>query len=156
MYCPKCGNEVNDGDIFCKSCGEQIKKDNAPLFELKAKKNGVQAILLYLSFVIIHILILSIIAMIAITIMKSNGTYYGPVAFKASCKQWGLVFNPLGCLIISLIIMKVKNLFKSKKAYIMLAVGMIMAFLFSAVAGFIFPAIMTRYKAEKTVTAASN
>lgn len=149
MYCPKCGSEINNEDIFCKSCGTQLKKDEAPLFDLKVKKTGLQKFLLYISFVLIQIAILSIIAMVAITIMKSNGTYHGPIAFKAACKHWGLILNPLGCLIISLIIMKAKNLFKCKKAYIMLVVGMIMAFLFSAIAGFIFPAIMTGYKAEE-------
>lgn len=26
MFCSKCGNEINEGDIFCPTCGQQVKK----------------------------------------------------------------------------------------------------------------------------------
>lgn len=28
MFCPKCGNEINESDIFCSKCGHQINKES--------------------------------------------------------------------------------------------------------------------------------
>lgn len=149
MFCPKCGKEVNENDVFCKSCGEQIKKENIPLFDLKPKKTGWQAFLLYLVFVIGQIMFLSFVAYIAITIMKAQGIQVNPVEFKNTSKHWGLLLNPLTAFVLSLVVMKIKNLFKSKKAYIMLFFAIVMSYLFSAVIGFIFPAVLTRFQAEE-------
>jgi len=24
MFCPKCGNQMNDNDVFCGSCGSRV------------------------------------------------------------------------------------------------------------------------------------
>ena len=147
MFCPKCGKEMSESDVFCKSCGEQIKKDDSSLFDLKPKKTGWQAFLLYLVFVIGQILFLSFVAYIAIIIMKAQGILVNPAEFKHTSKHWGLLLNPLTALILSLVVMKIENLFKSKKAYIMLFFAIVMSYLFSAIVGFIFPAVLTRFRA---------
>ncbi len=147
MFCPKCGKEMDDADVFCKSCGEQVKKNlpEVPLLDLKPKKTGWQAFLIYLLFVVGQILLLSFIAYIIITVMKAQGTVIDPKMFKDTSKKWGLLFNPLTATVLSLVIMKIKNLFNSKKAYIMLFFAIVMSYLFSAVIGFIFPAVLTRF-----------
>ena len=35
-YCAKCGNVIDMSDSFCKSCGEKIKNNVAPLHGPKA------------------------------------------------------------------------------------------------------------------------
>ena len=147
MFCPKCGKEICDADVFCKSCGEQLKKekDCTLLLDLKPRKTGWQAVLIYFIFVIGQILLLSFVAYIMMTVMKAQGTPVEPVTFKADTKKWGLLFNPLTAMVLSLVIMKIKNLFNSKKAYAMLVFAIIVSYLFSAVIGFIFPAVLTRF-----------
>ncbi len=147
MFCPKCGKEMDNADVFCKSCGEQVKKDNVEvsLLDFKPKKTGWQALLIYLLFVVGQILLLSFIAYIMMTVMKAQGATIDPVTFRATSKKWGLLFNPLTAMVLSLVIMKIKNLFNSKKAYVMLFFAIVMSYLFSAVIGFIFPAVLTRF-----------
>lgn len=28
IFCPNCGNQINDNEKFCSKCGNQIKQDN--------------------------------------------------------------------------------------------------------------------------------
>lgn len=40
-YCPKCGKEVEDGDRFCRNCGndfETLNKDEGATYEVKETK----------------------------------------------------------------------------------------------------------------------
>ena len=55
MKCSKCGNELNDGDLFCGKCGNKIKKSSTKKFSIR------QAILIItISTVILLILIISL------------------------------------------------------------------------------------------------
>ena len=37
MYCKKCGNKVNDGDVFCQSCGAEIENPEEAAASLKGE-----------------------------------------------------------------------------------------------------------------------
>lgn len=55
MKCNKCGNELNDGELFCGKCGNKIKKSSTKKFSMR------QAILIITSStIIILILIISL------------------------------------------------------------------------------------------------
>ena len=49
MKCPKCGKEVNDGELFCGNCGYNLAQNNKPSVQTKAqvkKPNNTNKIIL--------------------------------------------------------------------------------------------------------------
>ena len=44
MFCPKCGNQVSDGDLFCRSCGARLKEENAAQAVQAAPKPDVEKV----------------------------------------------------------------------------------------------------------------
>ena len=146
MYCPKCGNETNKDDSYCKSCGEQVNPKDAPLFDFEPKKTGVQALLLYLAFSIIQILILTFISFVLMGIFEAKGMSITSLEYKESAKKMHLFFNSLSTCVLCVMIMGAKNLFRENKPYLMMILGIICSILYGGVVGFVFPAFMTRFK----------
>ena len=38
MFCPKCGKETEDGELFCGNCGAKMETEPAPKAGKSAKK----------------------------------------------------------------------------------------------------------------------
>ena len=65
MYCPKCGKETNDGDVFCSFCGERLEGENNSVIaagEYPKKKN--HKVLICLMSVAVIILLIAIINLV--------------------------------------------------------------------------------------------
>ena len=66
MFCPKCGNEINDNGRFCPKCGFEFRKETVPNYAnnqvtQKKKKGfsktvkiviGISAVLCVVSFIL--------------------------------------------------------------------------------------------------------
>lgn len=40
MFCPNCGSEVKDDDLFCGECGAKIERTEVPESEPVKKRSG--------------------------------------------------------------------------------------------------------------------
>ena len=152
MYCSKCGKETADGSSFCASCGNNLNKENLPLYDLKPKKTAWQAILLYLSALAIQFLSILLISVVIILTMQALGIKINIPDLKVQAKKWGVLLNPVFAIAFACLIMKVINIFHQKRAIIFTVISAVVTFLVGSPAGFIFVAIMTRFKPEEQQT----
>lgn len=45
IFCPNCGNQINDNEKFCSKCGNQIKRDSQDNNEQMKQSEKQQAIM---------------------------------------------------------------------------------------------------------------
>ncbi len=152
MYCSKCGKETDNGSSFCASCGNNLNKESLPLYDLKPKKTAWQAILLYLSALAIEFLSIVLLVVVIVLALQILGIKINIPEFKMQAKKWGVLLNPVFAIIFACLIMKVKNIFHQKRAIIFTIISAVVTFLVGSPAGFIFVAIMTRFKPEEQQT----
>lgn len=69
MNCIKCGNELNNNDKFCKSCGEKVNNRNN---NIKGSSNEIVVILI----VIISLILLCIVGMLVFANNKKDSAIY--------------------------------------------------------------------------------
>ncbi len=80
MYCPKCGNEVNDDAEVCVHCGRSLTKTKP---EYKESKTGLGVVMA---------LFLGIIGLIIGIMLYPSGTVARKTFIKAWCITYAIVF----------------------------------------------------------------
>ena len=114
MYCPKCGNYVNDGDRFCPKCGASVETGNATTqthsggsgyrMQGKKSKEDVRLVSFLLGF------ILNIIGLlIAVIIYSGNKNEYeeDPTGYALLWSILGIVAEVVAIYVILFAIMGV-------------------------------------------------
>jgi len=152
MYCSKCGKEIEKEGSYCAFCGNDLENGKKPLYDLKPKKTAWQAILLYLSALIIEFLSLILLVVVIVLGMQTLGIKIDISEFKIQTKKWAVFLNPLFAIIFSFLIMHAKNLFGQKRAIVLAVLSAVISFLIGSIVGFIFIAIMTRFAPKEIET----
>ena len=60
IFCPNCGNQINDNEKFCSKCGNQIKQDSQDNNEQMKQSEKTISFFLILMVMIVQILFLNV------------------------------------------------------------------------------------------------
>lgn len=63
MYCQNCGNNLNENDVFCSTCGKKKDTPQTQTNQLNKKRN-VQFIISLISFILFAIVLLILIGIV--------------------------------------------------------------------------------------------
>ena len=122
MYCPKCGKKVNEKDVFCKYCGENIDAEKEEVKEVEVtevvketkpaeEKNSLRTASIVLGIIALVGNLFIIFSFISV-ILAFIGIILAICATKKGRNVAGIVLNTISLVLSILMIIMMINLFR--------------------------------------------